>query len=238
MFQVAATIATSLKYKIPYCIPKHTLNDKVWKPYYFENVNYCDDKMKGVSCIYNEKSHAYNEIPPPACDNLILNGYFQSEKYFKYYLPEIRKAFGFDYSIKNKGVVALHHRLGDYKLYMDKHVILSGDYIEKSLRYLSGLGYNKCLVFSDEINECESIINSEKYPMWEIGYSVGRNELEDLQEMIGCECFIISASTFSLMASILSESENKICIAPLKWFEYNNSHLDTKDVVPENYIRL
>lgn len=237
MFMYAATIAASLKYKIPYCIPAHTLNDKVWKPYNFPNVNYCNNGQLRTSCVYNEKEHSYNEIPEPSCNYYVLNGFFQSQKYFIDYISDIRKCFGFDYSVKNKGVVALHKRLGDYKLYADKHHIISDDYIEKSLRYLSGLGYHKCIVFSDEIEECK-YINTEKFPMWEFKYSEGKTELEDFQLMLNCESFIISASTFSLMASILSESENKICIAPKTWFEYNNAHLNTKDVVPENYIRI
>lgn len=237
MFQIAACIATSLRYNIPYCIPMHTLNDKVWKPIYYPNVNYCDvNNVVVAQKEWKQPSHSYTEIPKPN-RSVVLDGYFQSQKFFIDYIDEIRNAFGFNCSVKNKGVVALHKRLADYKLYPDKHHIISDEYIEKSLRYLSGLGYCKCLIFSDEIGECKGI-NSKNFPMWEFEYSEGRTETEDFQLMLNCESFIISASTFSLMASILSESENKICIAPKKWFEINNSHLDTKDIVPEKYIRL
>lgn len=241
MFIYAATIATSLKYNIPYCIPTHTMNDEVWKPLKFENVNYCGDEIGHNLRAWEtwaEPSHAYTEIPEPNMRQFRLQGFFQSELYFKDYLPEIRKAFGFDCSVKNKRVVALHQRLGDYRLYPTKHVINSDDYIKKALSIMYEKGYRECMVFSDEIYECVRTINKEKYPEWNFSYSVGRDEIKDLQEMINCESFIISASTFSLMASILSESENKICIAPKKWFNEGNSNLDTSTICPENYIRL
>jgi len=238
LFQYACCIATALKYNEPYCIPKHTQNDKVWKPYSFENINYCESERMGTACVYKEKYHSFSEIPKPICRYYLLQGYFQSIRYFQEYLPQIRKAFGFECAVGHNRTVALHHRLGDYKDHPTKHVIISDDYIMKALSIMGYYGYKKCLVFSDEIDACKKIINSEKYPLWKFGYSVGRDELEDLQEMISCESFIISASTFSLMASILSESENKICIAPKKWFGVENAHLDEKDIVPENYIRI
>lgn len=247
MMQICCCIAYALRNGLEYHIPAHTLNDIVWKPMFthLENPKW-NPNLPSVTI--HEMGHQYQymgdinvfigEDGKPVDVNVIIDGYRQSIKYFEDYLPEVRKAFGFDYTVKKPDVVCLHKRLGDYKLYPTRHCIISDDYIKQSLEILKEKGYSKCLVFSDEIFECEQTINSDIYPDWSFRYSHGRDELQDFQLMLECGSFILSASTYSLMASILSKSENKTCIAPAKWFEFENSHLDTKDICPENYIRI
>lgn len=257
MFIISATIAYALRNGLEYHIPARTLNNSVWKPMFthLENPNWQPmkvcytkkefDEYGTVDVFLKEKTHAYEELPfdekwRTLKGNIIIDGYRQSIKYFEDYLPEVRKAFGFDYTVKKKDTVSLHHRLGDYKLYPTKHTIVPDIYFEKSLSILKEKGYSKCIVFSDSIDECEEIINSEKYPVWEFEYSKGKTELEDFQLMLQCGSFIISASTYSLMAAILSESENKVCISPSKdnWFQHENSHLDTSTIIPDYFIQI
>jgi len=246
MFQIACCIAYALRNGLEYHIPAHTLNDKVWKPMFthLENPNWNPDLP---TFGLREEGHSYKEIPHPlpygigkeyVKPNIIIGGYRQSIKYFEDYLPEVRKAFGFDYAVKRPDVVCLHKRLGDYKMYPTKHCIISDEYVKKTLGILKEKGYSKCLVFSDGISECEETINNYVYPDWSFRYSKNRTELEDFQLMLECGSFILSASTFGLMASMLSESQNKAVIAPKMWFEFENRHLDTKDICPENYIRI
>jgi hypothetical protein len=241
LFQIAACISVSLKYNIPYCIPKHTLNDEVWKPYHFENVNYCNELANGVSCFYNEPTHAYKEIPKPTCDKFIISGYFQSILYFQDYLPEIRKAFGFDNLVTKKWVCSIHYRSGDYNLYPDKHPKITIEYIKNAIGYMRFAGYRKFLVFSDAIEEIKEIISSLPSIFHEgIVYncSIGVDEIGDMKLMASCESNIIANSSFSLMSSILNNNPDKICIAPKIWFGEGNHHLNQKDIVPENYIRI
>lgn len=240
MFTIACTIATALRHGIEYHIPDHTLNDNAWEPR-FTNLTNKKYNYSLPNVFIQENTHAYEEINLDKdlfeSRNFIIRGYRQSEKYFKDYLPEVRNAFGFEYNDINKGLVGLHKRLADYKLYQDKHPIISDEYIKDSLMYMRQQGYFKCDIFSDEIEDCRNI-NNETYPLWSFRYSESKNDKTDFQRLLNCESFIISASTFSLMASILSKSEDKICIAPKIWFGENNRHLDSKDIVPENYIRL
>lgn len=242
MFTISAVIGYSLHHDLEYHIPAHTLNDSVWKPMFthLENPNW-NPALPTITV--RERGHQYQEIGTfdNAHDfNIIIDGYRQSLKYFEDYLPEVRKAFGFDYTVFKKDTVALHHRLGDYKLYPTKHTIVPDIYFEKSLAILKDKGYSKCIVFSDSIDECEEIINSEKYPGWEFEYSKGKTELEDFQIMLQCGSFVISASTYSLMAAILSESEDKVCISPSKynWFGPDNSNLSTETIIPDSFIQI
>ncbi len=240
LFQIANCMAFALRNGLEYHIPAHTENDEIWPPSikHLENPNY-NPNLRTIQI--NEHQHNYWNIPfieeYRNC-NVRFNGYFQSQKFFYDYIKEVREALGFDYSVKKTAVIALHKRLGDYKQHKTKHYIISDEYVRDALEKMAEFGYNNCLVFSDEIQEAKSSINTELYPKWNFEYSESKTVLEDFQDMLNCESFIISASTFSLMAAILSESENKKVIAPKTWFLKDNSHLSDIDIVPSNYIKL
>lgn len=249
LMQYCCCIAYSLKYDVPYCIPSSTLNNSVWKPYQLGSVNYCND-INGATTVtmYSEKSHSYTEIPEIKANKVVLDGYWQSELYFKEYISEIRKIIGFDYSVKYYKTVCIHVRRGDYLNYPDKHPVITIEYIVKSIDLLnSKVPYRlKYIIFSDDMQWCkESLLGFNKVfdevlSEGSIIFSENKDELEDFQLMLNCEHFIISNSTYSLMAAILSESKSKICISPSKenWFGSGNAHLDTSTIIPENFIQI
>lgn len=240
MFQVAATIATSLKYKIPYCIPKHTLNDKVWKPYYFENVNYCDDNdVIAVQKVWKEPSHAYHEIPMPT-RSIVLDGYFQSELYFKDYLPEIRKVFGFEFYESKAECTFIHVRRGDYLKYPLLHPVVTVEYLTQAMNISADNGFTHFSCFSDDIAWVKENINTDKFPDYTFEYSRDNSEIMDLKLMVCCKNCIISNSTFSWWAAYLNNNPDKIVITPdeSNWFGVNNKHLSVKDLLPESWIRI
>jgi len=250
-FQICCCIAYALRHGLEYHIPAHTQNDLVWKPMFthLENPNWNPHLQ---SIVVREKGHEYQKIPPCSGENfaglnndnfnLIIDGYRQSIRYFEDYLPEVRKAFGFDYTVKRPDTVCLHNRLGDYKLYPSKHTILEPYYIISALTIMKENGYSKCLVFSDGIEETKQTINSipNINDHFDFEYSEGKTELEDFQLMLECGSFVISASTYSLMAAILSANKDKICISPSSdnWFQIDNKHLNCSDVIPNSFIQI
>jgi len=259
MFQIACCIAYALRNGLEYHIPAHTLNDKVWKPVFthLENPNW---NPKLPSVLIREESHSYKEIPKAerrlsmvimnkgdVTDdilvdyNIIIDGYRQSIKYFEDYLPEVRKAFGFSYQPITILTASLHIRLGDYKIYPTKHPIINNDYIRRAIIKMVIKGACHIIVFSDEIDEAQKIMNVvDASESVQITYSRGKSELNDFQEMLNHTHFIISNSTYSLMAAILSESNKKIVISPSKdnWFGEGNKHLSTDDIIPDSFIQL
>jgi len=75
----------------------------------------------------------------------VLQGYFQSYKYFEKYYREIYDAIDIDYhkqSIckryprKYENMISMHFRLGDYKNIQDKHPILPYKYYKDALEYI------------------------------------------------------------------------------------------------------
>ena len=225
MFQIASTIGYGIKNDIPYKIPAQK---------YFSNLPTLQNDDK-IEYVYKEKQHSYQDIPFK--NNICLDGYFQTEKYFNSYRQQIINAFNIQ-PITNKGVTSIHVRRGDYiKEGSNRFPVIDNDYISKSISYLNNNVYNNFLVFSDDIEWCKNNINSEIYNNSNFKYSENKNEIQDLELMSGCENNVISNSTFSWWGAWLNNNSNKIVIAPKKWFG-SELNLDSSDICPDNWIRI
>lgn len=249
-FQAFCAIAYALKHGLDYHIPAHTLNDSVWNPAitHLENPEWNPSVQ---TIILTEKSHAYEEIPFKEewrNINIVIDGYRQSELYFKDYLIQIREIMLFDCSVKNRRTVALHVRRGDYVKLSSKHPCVTYEYICESAHFINGIMPLRpmFIVFSDDIDWCKNnligfnklfdpILNADS-----VLFSEGKSDSEDFLLMLGCANFIISNSTFSLIAAILSDSQNKICISPSKenWFGEDNKHLSTETIIPDYFHQI
>lgn len=257
-FQIACCIAYALRNGLEYHIPAHTLNDSVWKPMFthLENPKW-NPELPQIKV--KEKSHSYIKIPdifdmPSFIKeeaqwdgkdfpnlNIIIDGYRQSLKYFEDYLPEVRKAFGFDYIPNKKDTCSIQVRRGDYLQHPTKHPVVTYEYLIRAINKMTDEGYESFLFHSDDICWCKEFVDVCIYPDWlDFKFSENKTELQDFQSMLNCGSFIISNSTFSLMAAILSENPNKIVISPdeSNWFGENNRHLSVVDLIPKEYIRI
>ncbi|MBK9638745.1 MAG: alpha-1,2-fucosyltransferase [Bacteroidetes bacterium] len=65
---------------------------------------------------------------------------------------------------------------------------------------------------------------------------MGGASYEDLYLMSLCKHHIIANSSFSWWGAWLNQNLNKIVIAPSKWM--NNTPKNTKDVVPDSWIKI
>jgi len=173
---------------------------------------------------YNESKHNYQEIP--FTDNMELNGYFQTEKYFINARQEILEKFGTTKTLINK--TSIHIRRGDYLLYPTKHPLPPFEY------YTNNINTNKeYIIFSDDIPWCKQAFKNYN----NIEYSENKSELEDLELMMRCKNNIIANSSFSWWGAWLNQNENKIVITPKVWFGPDNSHLNSSDLILENWIK-
>ncbi len=218
LFQISATIAFSLKYKIDYCIPKAISNPHYRGQQVFQSsyLNYCDFGISTVT-IYKEPSFEYREIPPPQSNFTLLQGYFQSYKFFDDYREEILEILDIPVGVPQP-YVAIHWRLGDYRTLSNCHPPVSKEYIQKGIEYFIKSGYTNFMVFSDEIDFAyENIVVPENCSLI---FSEGRTEIEDLALAASCEHILGSNSSFSWWAYYLNQNENKIGVFPQKdkWF--------------------
>jgi hypothetical protein len=165
-------------------------------------------------------------------------GYFQSEKYFINRRDEILKLFEPDCKFNNNinkysnlfENISLHVRRGDYvKLYSRIHPPQSVKYYYEALDVLPK--NLKVLVFSDDLEWCRCNFIGDRF--------IFINEIDyiSLYIMSKMKYHIISNSTFSWWGAWLSQNENKIVIAPKKWFG-ENAKYKSDSIIPHNWLKL
>lgn len=147
-----------------------------------------------------------------------LLGHFQSERYFVHCIDEVKFYFRMKDEPPLNDYCAIHWRAGDYGAAPTKykpegnafHPRMALDYYEPAMA-LFGSG-QKFLVFSDDIELAKEMFGDR------VEYSQGWDYLDDWRLMKRCRHFIISNSSYSLMAAILGDADDRQVVAPAPWF--------------------
>jgi hypothetical protein len=175
--------------------------------------------------LYNEEDHqciSYVHIPNYLQD-VIFNGYFQCDKYFREFKKEIQQLFLLPSTpiIPSENSIFLHVRRGDY-LYSPNHYIDLTLYYIKCLQFLKKeKGDFDLYVVSDDIqyckNELSKVLNNF---VRNVVYVDGLNELETMSLMRECKMGGICAnSSFSWWGAYLNPNEDKMIFFPSQWFK-------------------
>jgi len=235
LFQAAATIAYSKKHNLPFTMPSQVTKgkDPKWNPIYLGHlINPAYNDQLPVHVIA-EKTHAFYELPFEESwrgHNIMLDGYWQSEKYFKHIRQEILDLFNFPWIMK-PGVVSIHVRRGDYLRLPKKHPVVPVKWFYHAMSLFPGKQF---LFFSDDIQWCKDTFSHRS----DCQFFHGKDEVEDLVEMACCEDNICSASTFSWWSMWLNRNPDKRIIMPKLWFVPGWGGLDVRDIVPEWVERI
>jgi hypothetical protein len=182
----------------------------------------------------------FNHCP----DHVILQGYFQTEKYFKHIEDEIRDDFIFHSEISTpckemidgvENPIALHVRRTDYIKNSENHFNLPIEYYKVALDHFDS--DRNVIVFSDDPLWChdESLFSDDRFII-----SENEDNRVDLCLMSMCDDFIIANSSYSWWGAWLSSNQNKKVIAPVQWFGktgYTRYH-NTKDLIPNDWTRI
>ena len=196
---------------------------------------------------YKEPTFSYTSI----CilyKSIILEGYYQSEKYFEEYKEEIKSLFQIPEELKPTGsedfkngiCVAIHVRRGDYLKHQDFHIPMVKEHYTKSKQNIEeklGIIPNY-YYFSDDIEYTKSMFKDETKESDK--FISGYKDYEELYLMSLCDHFIIANSTFSWWAAYLSSTqseESKIVIAPNPWFGPKGPQ-DFHDIYCKKWISL
>ncbi|WP_152184254.1 alpha-1,2-fucosyltransferase [Sulfurimonas indica] len=199
---------------------------------------------------YIEKEIAVFDKSVFEYDNIILDGYWQNEKYFK----DIRESILKDFTpkkelshnvkeeyldiIKGCNSISIHIRRGDYleKGTNEIHGVCDLLYYKKAIELLEQKIDNpKFFIFSDDISWCKDNLSFLNNPIF---IDKTKSAIEDLELMKHCKHNIIANSTFSWWGAWLNENEEKNVIAPKRWFidkEMNNQSID---IVPSKWKRI
>lgn len=185
-----------------------------------------------------------------APEDCYLDGYWQSEKYFKESRKELlselklcsslsEKSKEIESRINESQSVSIHVRRGDY--ISDPHnqniyETCGADYYLKAMDKIAETVKRPVFyVFSDEPDWFMKNIHSS-YSVEYITHNLGKDSYQDLHLMSLCNHNIIANSSFSWWGAWLNPSDKKIVIAPRSWFK--DKRKDTKDLIPQSWIQL
>jgi hypothetical protein len=183
-------------------------------------------------------------------DNVYLDGYWQSEKYFADVADVVRseltvaiepddKNRQMSEMIRKSEAVSLHIRRGDYvsNPVMNRfHGLCSLEYYQKGMEMVFSKTKNAhFFVFSDDPAWAKENVNSD-HPLTFIDFNGAERAYEDLRLMSLCKHHVIANSSFSWWGAWLSRNPSKVVVAPAKWF--SNPNINTDDLIPQGWVRL
>jgi len=183
-------------------------------------------------------------------DDTYIEGFWQSEMYFKDIENLIRSDFEFKQESSSQNIkllekieasnsVCLNVRRGDFVSNpkgAEHHGHCSMKYFNEAIQYYKDQFKDiHFFVFSDDIEWCKQNFTQDIFTIVGheyAGYAFGQY----LFLMTKCKHYIIPNSSFAWWAAWLNTNENKIVIAPEKW--YNNPKMDTSSLIPDKWIRI
>lgn len=133
--------------------------------------------------------------------------------------------------------VCLHIRRGDYLNKTNAWLqVCDYHYYTKAIEYVKRHVKNPVFyVFSNTHEDIQWIKNNYEFVADLVYVDLSNSDCEELRLMYSCKQFIISNSTFSWWASVLSSNSNKIVIAPSKW---TNDSSDYSGMYPAYFHKL
>lgn len=222
-FRIKAVISADVKLQKNY--------NNFWdilKPYHYRH-------------IIKERGYNFDNRILELKDNHYLDGYWQSERYFKNISDILQKEFilkkEYDFvnkpeifnSIRKSNSISVHIRRGDYVLnnrVIDFHGSCSLNYYYKTIDEIANKIKNPHFYFfSDDISWVKNNIKIK----YSHNFIEGNKNCVDLFLMSQCKHNIIANSSFSWWGAWLNKNSNKIVFSPRHWFE--DQSINTSDLI-------
>ena len=210
-------------------------------------------KFLGMN-FYCEPHFQYDKNLFKLDSSTYIEGFFQSEKYFKDIGNELREDFQFKNppdkknqelieKINATNSISLHIRRGDYvqkKRYQNLYATCSLEYYKMGVEYIVSNPPSPSLpptlfIFSDDIEWVKENLKLP-YECVFVSHNTGAKSFEDMRLMSLCKHNVIANSSFSWWGAWLNNNKEKIVIAPEKWF--NDEKIVQTDVIPDSWVRL
>jgi hypothetical protein len=206
--------------------------------------------LRGQHFIVEHQSQFNKELLCQARRGLYLQGYWQSERYFKRHADVLRKEFSFKSvptgcnaelarQIRQDVSVSLHVRRGDYASHpktLAYHGLCEPEYYFRAIEHMRGhVPKFRLFAFSDDPQWVTRTLKPRYPEMVVVDHNPGKQSHNDMQLMSLCNHHIIANSSFSWWGAWLNPDINKIVIAPRKWFANGP---DNADLIPERWVRL
>lgn len=196
---------------------------------------------------YRESGHRFDPTLLERALPIVLEGYFQSARYFEGSAEAIRRelappaaqdseSLAIAQAMRDANSASLHVRRGDYVSNARAnatHGTCSVDYYRRAMEQLPGNG--PVFVFSDDIDWAQANLPDVRRLVF-VGKTAPRSGLADLWLMTLAQHHIVANSSFSWWGAWLAEPGHGTTFAPARWFA--DTTLDDTDMVPPEWIRV
>jgi hypothetical protein len=260
MFQYAAAKALSLETK-----QKLRLNTNLFNTYKIQNYGLHNFEIKhGIYQKPNKFIQKFNSVfykkvfyqevdftfTPDFCklkgNPIVLDGFFESEKYFVKYREQLLIDFTIKSPLKDitkktaqkmagENSVSIHIRRGDY-LQHTIHNTNKTEYYKMAIETIKNKVENPVFyLFSDDMAWVKQffILKGEKNY---IDFNDNKTNYEDMKLMSSCKHNIIANSSFSWWSAWLNTNPKKIVIAPKKWLNMDEKRYE--EIIPDAWIKF
>ena len=259
MFQYASLRGIADKHGYDFCIPPED------HPTYADYALFLAFKMEGIKTglisgsTLSESGYEFDENLFNTCpDNVNLNGYYQTEKYFKHAEKNIRKDFTFkddileackEYIDQYDDISFLHVRRGDNVGREDYYPMPTPEWMGEMVK--KHFPNRPILICTDDLDwvKSQDAFKDDKYiisetrlyydtPVMIGGGSYAKSLIPyyDLCLMSLCNGAIIANSSLSWWGAWLQASSDKKIVAQDPWYGPKLSSNNTKDLYPESWI--
>ena len=238
LFQIAAGVSLAKKLSVAYkAVPLDKEYADQFKQSIFRKIDFQETFPENLF-IYKEPCFKYRQIPLQS--DMIIDGFFQSEKYFDKELvralfeidEDIRSYINQKYrSVLDRSPVSIHVRRGDYLELQEYYPICRMNYYKKAMKHFPP--DTTYLIVSDGIDWCKMNFKGDNF-----FFSENETPLTDLYLQSFCTHNIISNSTFAWWGAWLNPNPDKKVIYPSPWFGFYYRNYNTKDLCPPEWVQV
>ena len=267
IFQIFATIAYAIKSRNKFQFLAQetlgggscTLRYTFWNTFFSSLKPFLITNLPPVNVV-RENGFTFQELPINLLTgtNVLIHGYFQSDKYFKDQFEMICRVIGLEKKKQSvldtlrlnkedlNNTISMHFRLGDYKKLSDFHPIATPQYYENALNHFnSKFPEEKFIILyfceDQDINDVQITIQNLENKFLNYKFIRGDNTLPDWQQMLYmsvCRHNIIANSSFSWWGAYFNNNNtDKVVCYPSVWFG-QTANIDTKDLCPQEWVKM
>lgn len=199
---------------------------------------------------FAERSFRYDDRVMRLRAPVFMEGYYQSACYFMDARDRLLTELGVREApaattaacldaIRSSDAICLHVRRGDYvsnPAAQAMHGTCSLDYYARGIELASaGLRTPHAFIFSDDPVWVRANLRLG-IPSTVVDIHGPDQAHEDLRLMSACRRFVIANSSLSWWGAWLAPEEDKIVVAPSRWFARDD--VDTRDLIPPTWVRV
>ena len=231
LFQIAVGYSLSIDNNVPFMVDLNKIRQvhSHWD-------TYADNIFRNVSVGVNLEilgTYRYESLtyqPIPYQPNFLVDGYYQSEKYFLNNKDKVLDLLKIDDNtlnylmekypniVNSENTCSIHVRRSDF-LKIPFYNKLDMSYYNQAI---DEIGRDKeFIVFSDDIAWCKA-----NFTGLNVTFIEGEKDYIDMYLMSLCKNNITANSTFSWWGSYLNMNPNKKVVTPNTWFVTSHSNID------------